>query len=284
MPKVISKIAEMQRYSKSLKILGKKVGFVPTMGYLHDGHLSLIRKAKETCDVVVVSIFVNPTQFAAGEDLDKYPRDFARDEELLKKEGVSVIFYPSVNEMYPENSQTFVDVTKITQQFEGESRPTHFRGVTTVVSILFNAVLPDVAVFGQKDAQQASVIKRMVKDLHFDIDVVVAPIIREEDGLAMSSRNIYLSDTERKDALVLSKSLMVGKELIENGIYSTKEIIEKMIEMYSNIESSNLEYIKIVEVNSFEEVSSLEKGNEYFILIACKIGKTRLIDNLLITV
>ncbi|MBI9070020.1 MAG: pantoate--beta-alanine ligase [Melioribacteraceae bacterium] len=283
MPKIVSRIKEMQRLSKSFKIIGKKVGFVPTMGYLHDGHLSLVRKAKAACDIVVVSIFVNPTQFSPNEDLEKYPRDFERDSALLKNEGVDIIFYPSVNEMYADGAQTFVDVANITQKFEGESRPTHFRGVSTVVTILFNAVQPDVAVFGQKDAQQAAVIKRMAKDLHFDIDIIVAPIVREADGLAMSSRNIYLSGQERKDALTLSKSLAVAETLINKGETEAEKIISKMKNLFAVIESSRLEYIKVVESCSFEEVKTLENGKEYFFLIACKVGKTRLIDNLLIT-
>lgn len=280
--KIITTVKEMHNYSNKLIREGKKIGFVPTMGYLHDGHLSLVKKAKEYSDVVIVSIFVNPTQFAPNEDFNQYPRDFERDLELLKKEKVSAVFYPNADEMYPKIFQTYVENIEVSKILEGEFRPTHFKGVTTVVSMLFNCVKPNVAVFGQKDAQQAYIIDRMVKDLKFDIDIIVSPIIREADGLAMSSRNIYLNTQERQDALVLYKSLNLAKELIENGQTEVSLIKEKMIGIINSVKSSKLDYIAIVDKNSFLPVEKLEKNNVYYILIACRIGKTRLIDNMLI--
>jgi pantoate--beta-alanine ligase len=281
---VIKTVNEMHNFSNQMKRNGKKIGFVPTMGYLHDGHLSLVKKAKEVCDVVVVSIFVNPTQFAPNEDFNQYPRNFQRDYKLLEAEEVDVIFYPDSKEMYGENFQTFVDNIEASKILEGEFRPTHFRGVVTVVSMLFNCVKPDVAVFGQKDAQQAYIIQRMVEDLKFDIDIIVSPIIREEDGLAKSSRNIYLSESERKEALVLYISLKKAEQLIKSGVMDVKSIIEEMEKIMISVNSSNLDYIAIVNKKNFKKVEVLEKGEEYYILIACRIGKTRLIDNLLIAI
>ncbi len=281
---VIKTVNEMHNFSNQMKMNGKKIGFVPTMGYLHDGHLSLVKKAKEVCDVVVVSIFVNPTQFAPNEDFNQYPRNFQRDYKLLEAEEVDVIFYPDSKEMYGENFQTFVDNIEASKILEGEFRPTHFRGVVTVVSMLFNCVKPDVAVFGQKDAQQAYIIQRMVEDLKFDIDIIVSPIIREEDGLAKSSRNIYLSESERKEALVLYVSLKKAEQMIKSGVLEVKSIIEEMEKIINSVNSSNLDYIAIVNKKNFKKVELLEKGQEYYILIACRIGKTRLIDNLLIAI
>ncbi len=274
----------MQNFSIQMKREGKKIGFVPTMGYLHDGHLSLVKIAKEKSDVVVVSIFVNPTQFGPTEDFNKYPRDEARDLELLKSLNVDAVFMPDSNEIYQSNYQTYVEVEEITKKQEGEFRPTHFRGVTTVVSILFNCVLPDVAVFGGKDAQQAAVIKRMVNDLKFPVKIILAPIIREPDGLAMSSRNVYLSEQEREDALILYRALKYGEKLIEGKEMNPQVIIDNMRIMISGIESANLDYIRIVNAYYFTEPDFIEGSNEYYILIACRIGKTRLIDNILIQV
>ncbi len=281
---IITKVRDMQNFSIQMKREGKKIGFVPTMGYLHDGHLSLVKKANENCDIVVVSIFVNPTQFGPTEDFTKYPRDEARDLELLKSLNVDAVFMPDSNKIYQSNYQTYVEVEEITKKQEGEFRPTHFRGVTTVVSILFNSVLPDVAVFGQKDAQQAAVIKRMVNDLKFPIRIIIAPIIREPDGLAMSSRNVYLNEQERKDALILHKALLYGEKLIEGKEFNTQVVIDKMNYMMNEVKSSQLDYIRIVDADNFEELNFIEEGKEYYILIACKIGKTRLIDNILISV
>ena len=280
--KIITKVIEMHSFSKEKKGRGKIVALVPTMGYLHEGHLSLVKIAKEKADIVVVSIFVNPTQFAPNEDFTKYPRDEQRDVRLLKELKVDALFIPSVDEIYSKNFQTFVGVTEITKKYEGEFRPTHFKGVTTIVSILFNCATPDIAIFGQKDAQQAAVIKQMVKDLKFNVEIVVAPIIREVDGLAMSSRNVYLSEQERKDALVLYRSLINANKLIEKGERDVKVIIQKMNGIINSVNTSKIDYIRIVSSTDFSEVQSMESGKEYYILIVCRIGETRLIDNLLV--
>ncbi|MGA7838603.1 MAG: pantoate--beta-alanine ligase [Ignavibacteriaceae bacterium] len=275
-------VSAIQSEISRLKRKGKTIGFVPTMGYLHEGHLSLVRKARSKADITIASIFINPTQFAPTEDLANYPRNIKRDKAKLVKEGVDILFFPDTKEIYADGFQTFVEVNEITAKLEGESRPTHFKGVTTIVSILFNCVKPDFAFFGQKDAQQAEVIKRMVEDLKFNTKIVVSPIVREKDGLAMSSRNVYLSDQERKDALVLSKSLKGAKEKIRGGEKSTAKILSWMKKLINSVESSDLDYVSIVEANSFRQEEKLIKGKKYYILVACKIGKTRLIDNLLI--
>lgn len=274
----------MQAFSRQIKKEGKKIGLVPTMGYLHEGHLSLVKKAFESADIVVVSVFVNPTQFAPNEDFSKYPRDEERDRKLLMELNVDVLFLPSAEEIYPRDYQTYVEVNGITKTLEGESRPTHFKGVTTIVSILFNCVMPDVAVFGQKDAQQAAVIKQMVRDLKFDLEILVAPIVREADGLAMSSRNIFLSAEERKDALVLNSSLRYAGQMISGGISNAEEIIEKMKTQIESVNSAKLDYIRIVDAGNFGAAERLSSGKEYYILIACRIGKTRLIDNMFLRV
>ncbi len=274
----------MQDISSSLKSTGKTIGFIPTMGFLHEGHLSLVKRSKELCDVTIVSIFVNPTQFSPSEDLALYPRNIEKDNKLLLEQKVDYLFYPDANEIYPENFQTFVAVNHITKKLEGEFRPTHFKGVTTVVNILFNCVMPHHAFFGQKDAQQAAVIKQMVNDLKMPVNIIVCPIVRETDGLAMSSRNVYLSEDERKDALALYKTLQKAKKMIDEGERKVSLIISEMITMIAKVKSSKLDYIKIVESKSFEMIEELINGNEYYFLIACKIGKTRLIDNELIKV
>jgi len=249
------------------------------MGFLHEGHLSLVKKSKELCDKTVVSIFVNPTQFSPSEDLKKYPRDIESDSKYLEDYGVDYLFLPGELDIYPGNFQTFVNVEKITKHFEGESRPTHFRGVTTIVNILFNCINPDYAFFGQKDAQQAAVIKRMIFDLKIPVNIVVCPIVREPDGLAMSSRNVYLSEKERADALILSNSLQAAISTIKDGEHNVEAILSVAKSLIHKVSSAKLDYIRIVESESFEQIKSLEKGNKYFIIIACWIGKTRLIDN-----
>ena len=281
---VFQTVKEMHSFARRCAAENKRVGFVPTMGYLHEGHISLVKKSNQLCDITVASIFVNPTQFAPTEDLAKYPRDFERDKKLLEEAGCHVIFYPSPEEIYPSAYQTYVEVNKITRILEGAYRPTHFRGVTTVVSILFNCVKPDIAFFGQKDAQQAAVIKRMALDLKMDIEISVEPIVRESDGLAMSSRNIYLSPSDREDALILSKSLKLGKGLIERGERYSEKIIEAMSNAVSEVKSAKLDYIAIANAETFDLAYKLEEGKEYFILIACRIGATRLIDNFLVKV
>jgi len=274
----------MQKVSSSLKSAGKTIGFIPTMGFLHEGHLSLVKRSKELCDVTIVSVFVNPTQFSPSEDLAHYPRDIEKDNKLLLEQKVDYLFFPDANEIYPENFQTFVAVNHITKKLEGEFRPTHFKGVTTVVNILFNCVMPDHAFFGQKDAQQAAVIKQMVNDLKIPVNIIVCPIVRESDGLAMSSRNVYLSKNEQKDALALYTALQKAKKMIGKGERRVTLIISEMMTIIDKVKSSKLDYIKIVETKSFETVEELKSSNEYYILIACKFGSTRLIDNELIKV
>lgn len=249
------------------------------MGYLHNGHLSLIECSRKENDITIVSIFVNPTQFSPTEDLSKYPRDLIRDNKLLEQAGVDLLFLPSNEEIYGSNFQTYVNVEKVTKILEGESRPHHFRGVSTVVNILFNIVQPQNAYFGQKDAQQLAVIKRMVNDLHLPVKIIGCPIIREQDGLAMSSRNVYLSKKERVDALALSRSIFNAKSMIESGETKAEKIISESIKEIKSLSSANLDYLRIVESTTFEEVLEIKKGNQYIVLVACKIGKTRLIDN-----
>lgn len=254
------------------------------MGFLHKGHLSLVKKSKQENDITIVSIFVNPTQFAPNEDFSAYPRDHKRDEELLTEEKIDLLFMPSPDDIYPRGYKTYVVVEGLTSKFEGDSRPTHFKGVTTIVNILFNIVNPDRAYFGQKDAQQAAIINRMVKDLRINIEVVICPIIREPDGLAMSSRNVYLNDKERQDALVLSKALLKADRMISEGERDTKTVIKEMKMIINSVDTSDFDYIKIVDAESFEELKMLHENNSYFVLIACKIGKTRLIDNITVII
>jgi pantoate--beta-alanine ligase len=274
----------MQKISSQLKREGKRIGFVPTMGFLHEGHLSLVRASKKNNDVTVVSIFVNPTQFAPNEDFNNYPRNFEKDSALLISEGTDYLFNPSADEIYGKDFQTFVEVKNLTRKFEGEARPDHFKGVTTIVSILFNIVKPDKAYFGRKDAQQAAVIKRMTEDLKFDVEISIEPIIREPDGLAMSSRNIYLNPEERLNAAVLHKALLEGAAKMENSETDPAAIINTIMDLLKNETGIAVEYIKIVDESSFEEADIIKKNISYYILIAAKIGNTRIIDNELIEI
>ena len=267
----------MQEYSESLRRNGKKIAFVPTMGYLHDGHLSLMKEGKKLGDCLVISIYVNPTQFGPEEDLEKYPRDIEKDRKLSKDVGVDVIFYPPDSEMYPEHYQTFVDVEKVTKNLCGLSRPVHFRGVTTVCAKLFNIVKPHVTVFGKKDFQQLVTIKRMVKDLNMDLDVVGMPTIREADGLAMSSRNAYLKEGERKSALSLSRSLETAKELYDNGERKAVNIIGKIKKIIEVHPHTKIDYVKICDTTTMNDLEYLE--SEAVIALAVQVGVTRLIDN-----
>ena len=219
--RVINKNKEMQALTNELKRNGHKIGLIPTMGFLHEGHLSLIRKIKTNCDIRIVSIFVNPTQFGPAEDFDNYPRDFSHDEKLCIQEDVNFIFYPSIEEIYRKNHKTFVITEDLSKKLCGVTRPTHFKGVTTIVAKLFNIVKPDVAIFGQKDAQQYIILKKMVSDLNFEIEMIMAPIIRESDGLAMSSRNKYLNTNERKDAVILYQCLQLAEKMIKAEISSS---------------------------------------------------------------
>lgn len=276
---VITNIKQMQLKSDELKKAGKKIGFVPTMGALHNGHLSLMQQAKLDNDIVVISIFVNPIQFGQGEDYQTYPRDFSKDKELAEKSGVDIIFYPDVEEMYPVKPLTVVEVENLTQGLCGGFRPGHFRGVTTVVAKLFNIVKPQTTYFGQKDYQQAVVIKQMIKDLNFDIELVIMPTIRDKDGLALSSRNTYLNPIERKSALVLYQSLQLSKQLLDSGEKQAKKIISQMNDLIKEEKLIQPQYIEIVNSQTLEPVERIEK--EVLIALAVKIGKTRLIDNIL---
>jgi len=252
------------------------------MGFLHEGHLSLIRRSKKKCDVTIVSIFINPTQFGPSEDFNSYPRNSERDFEILETEGVDYLFLPSTDEIYPKNFQTYVNVEYVTRKLEGEIRPTHFRGVATVVLILLNSVKPDFAFFGEKDAQQLAMIKQMVNDLNLNIEIISCPIVREPDGLALSSRNFYLTPAERNEALVIFQSLELANKIISAGERRVSIILSDMNELFSTVPSAHLDYIKIVEADIFEFVDQLIDGKKYLILVASKIGRTRLIDNKLI--
>jgi len=271
-------ITSLRNRIKKDKLEGKKIGFVPTMGYLHEGHLSLVQQSKKKADITVVSIYVNPIQFGPNEDLDKYPRDIERDEKLLQDLEVDYLFYPDDSIMYPEGFQTYVEVVNLTDLLCGKSRPGHFRGVTTVVAKLFNIVLPDIAFFGQKDYQQALVIKRMVNDLNFPLEIEVCPIVREHDGLAMSSRNAYLSEEERKIAPNFYKTLQIGMEKArESG--NLMEIKSWIIGELEGLAGVKVDYIEFVDANTLEKLDKYRKP----ILLAGAIflGKTRLIDNIL---
>ncbi|RKZ27598.1 pantoate--beta-alanine ligase [bacterium] len=278
---VIEKISDMQSYVRKCKLDGKTIGFVPTMGYLHEGHLSLVRIARKRCDILVVSIFVNPTQFGPGEDFDKYPRDFGRDKKLCEQENVDIIFAPSVEEMYPKDSVTYVDMAgEMTKVLCGKYRPGHFRGVMTVVSKLFNIVQPDIAVFGRKDGQQLAVIRRMVSDLNFPIEIIGGETVRESDGLAMSSRNKYLTEEQRKSAPALYKSLLLAKTMIENGETDSSKIVERMRDYISNSGDFKIQYIEIEDAGTLVPVDKIR--NKVMIALAVFLGETRLIDNIVV--
>lgn len=277
---IIRSVDHMQSRIKTLKAEHKSVGFVPTMGYLHSGHKSLIDKARNENEFVVVSIFVNPTQFGPNEDLDKYPRNESGDFELCDKAGCDIVFIPTPEDMYRNNYNTYVDVFGLTEGLCGASRPIHFRGVCTVVLKLFNIIKPDKAYFGQKDAQQLGVIRRMVLDLNLDVNIIGCPIVREPDGLAMSSRNTYLSTDERSQALVLSKSLKKAKEMLDNDVIDVLTIKEEMVKIIEKADTSVIDYIEFVDNLTFKPVIEIE--GEVLIALAVKIGKTRLIDNMVV--
>lgn len=273
---VVKTIKEVRETVKQWKKEGLSVGFVPTMGYLHEGHQSLIRAAGEN-DKVVVSIFLNPMQFGPTEDLASYPRDLERDKEKCLESGADLIFAPDASEMYGDNFQSFVDMNLLTQELCGLTRPCHFRGVCTVVTKLFNIVKPDRAYFGKKDAQQLAVIKRMVADLNMDIKIIGCPIVREEDGLAKSSRNTYLSAEERQAALVLSKAVKKAEELIAAGVRDSAEIISQMYAVVDAEPLAKTDYIKVVSLDTMQQISKIE--DSALVALAVYIGKTRLIDN-----
>lgn len=279
---IIRHIPRLREKVKEGRRLGRSIGFAPTMGFLHEGHLSLLRQARAENDLVVLSIFVNPLQFGAGEDFEEYPRDLERDANLAAATGCEVIFAPSAREMYPGDYATFVEVERLTSGLCGASRPGHFRGVATVVSKLFNIVTPDRAYFGQKDAQQAVVIRRIAQDLNMDLEIKVLPIVREADGLAMSSRNAYLTQAERKAATVLYRSLVLAEKSIaagERDADSLKQLIRAAIEAEPLAE---IDYIAVVEAENLQELSKIE--NRVLIALAIRFGQTRLIDNTIVNV
>lgn len=279
MSEVINSIQKMKEFSKKANLLQKSIGFVPTMGYLHDGHLSLIKKARNENDFVVVSIFVNPLQFAPNEDFNTYPRDFEKDRFLCEQNGVDVIFYPAYEEMYPQNYQTFVEVSSLSKPLEGKSRPTHFKGVTTIVLKLFNIVKPTRAYFGKKDAQQLIIIKKMIEDLNLDVEIVPCEIKRDIDGLALSSRNVYLNTQERSQAICLKKALDKAKELIDANILDTKTIIKSMADVIKSYDLARVDYISINSIDDLAELNEVVLGKT-LVSLAVFFGKTRLIDNM----
>jgi len=277
---MIAKISEMRSAIGKQKTKGKRIGFVPTMGFLHEGHLSLVKESLRQTDFTVVSIFVNPTQFGPDEDFKDYPRDMEKDKALLEELGIDVVFIPDAQEMYPEGFKTYVEVADLQDIFEGRSRPGHFRGVCTVVLKLFAIVRPDVAYFGQKDAQQAVIVKKMVRDLNLDVEVRILPTIREKDGLALSSRNIYLTKDQRKAALCLFWSLEKGKSMIESGERDPHAVKTEMERIIRQQALADLDYIAIVDLDNFETLYKVNK--ESVIAVAVYIGKIRLIDNMVV--
>jgi pantoate--beta-alanine ligase len=278
--KICNTIEEMRSACREAKRGGKRLGFVPTMGALHEGHLSLVRAAKASCDAVAASIFVNPLQFGPREDLQKYPRDFDRDRALLEKESVELLFAPSVEEMYPPGAITWVEVEGLSDRLDGRSRPGHFRGVTTVVAKLFHIVEPDAAFFGQKDAAQLAIIRRMVRDLNFPVEIIAGPIVREADGLAMSSRNTYLNPQQRKQALVLHRSLLRVKKLWGGGERDASTLIAAGQDEVARENSVRLDYFEIVDADTVESTADVADGA--LVAVAALVGATRLIDNVVL--
>ena len=277
---LIETIAEMKSACRAVTRAGKLLGLVPTMGALHEGHLSLVRASKSQCDVTAVSIFVNPLQFGPTEDLDKYPRTLERDTALLRELGVDFVFVPQVAEMYRPDAKTYVDVGDLSSKLDGGSRPGHFRGVSTVVCKLFEIVRPDRAFFGQKDAAQVALLRRMVRDLDMDVQIVVCPIVREPDGLAMSSRNGYLNPEQRKQALILSRSLQQVKEAVDAGERDAARLAKIGKRAIASEPAARLDYFAIVDPDSLELVDSVSKGT--LVAVAAWVGTTRLIDNILL--
>jgi pantoate--beta-alanine ligase len=277
---VAKTIEEVRSLVNTARSTGKRIGLVPTMGALHIGHISLIEAAVKDCDFVVVSIFVNPTQFGPGEDFEKYPRPFEADLKACRKAGADVVFSPTPAEMYPRENLTWVTVEKLTEPLCGRSRPGHFRGVATVCSKLFNIVAPDVAYFGQKDAQQAIVIKRMVADLNMPLEIIVCPTVREPNGLAVSSRNQYLSEQQKEDAANIYKSLQTCQKLIDAGMTETNKIIAEMKKILQQIPSGQIEYVSIVDAETLQSIEKIT--GKVLVAVAVKVGPARLIDNILV--
>jgi pantoate--beta-alanine ligase len=278
--KLIKTIDEMHAFRQATSQSGKRLGLVPTMGALHEGHLSLVRDAREKSDVVAVSIFVNPTQFGPNEDFAKYPRNLESDSKMLDREHVDVIFAPSVDDMYPAGAITWVMVEGMSDRLCGKSRPGHFRGVTTVVSKLFHIIEPDTAFFGQKDAAQVAIIRRMVRDLNMRVEIMVGAIVREPDGLALSSRNAYLNPEERKSALVLHRSLQRAHTLFEGGERNSTELIAAGKQEFGTEPKARLDYLEVVDPDSLEPVTTISKCT--LIAVAAYVGNTRLIDNIIV--
>ncbi len=281
---VIRDIPAMQARAEAIRQSGSTIAVVPTMGALHEGHCTLIRAARQQCDVVITTIFVNPTQFGPGEDFEAYPRDLERDVTLAHDAGTDYVFAPSSRDVYATDHQTYVAVEQLTSVLEGRSRPGHFRGVTTVVAKLFNMTHPHVAVFGQKDAQQVVVIKRMVRDLNFRVEIVVVPVVREPDGLAMSSRNAYLSAAERREAPVLYRSLCQARTDVLSGEHSGAAIVSRMQELISSRSSAEIDYCSVAHAESLEELQTIVPGVPVLVSLAARFGSTRLIDNIQFTV
>lgn len=282
--RVLTTIAETRQACVALRAAGKgtgkSLGFVPTMGALHAGHLSLVRAARESCDVVAASIFVNPTQFAPHEDFDKYPRSLQQDCRLLEETGVDLVFTPPVSEMYPVGASTFVEVTGVGDRLDGASRPGHFRGVATVVAKLLHIVAPDRIFLGQKDAVQIAVLKKMIRDLAFDVELIACPIVREPDGLALSSRNRYLSDDERQKALLLWRSLEEVRQRIEAGEHASKPLIGAALQVFDRETSVRLDYFAIVDPETLDDLPDVRQGA--LVAVAAYVGTTRLIDNIVV--
>ncbi|MGA2782068.1 MAG: pantoate--beta-alanine ligase [Smithella sp.] len=275
--KIIKSVKKMQSYSESLRLQGKRIAFVPTMGYFHEGHLALMKEAKKMADCVVVSIYVNPTQFGPKEDFSKYPRDLKRDLKMAESVDVDVIFYPPDDEIYPADYQTYVDVEKVTRNLCGISRPGHFRGVTTICLKLFNIVKPHIAIFGKKDFQQYITIKRMVDDLNLDLQIIGLSTVREADGLAMSSRNKYLQNNARSSAWTLFASLKLAQKLYSDGERKALVIINEVKKLIKKADCTDIDYIKICETKTLSDVDEIK--SQSVIALAVKVGKTRLIDN-----
>ena len=285
---LIRTAAELEAWFEQVDRRNKTLGFVPTMGYLHEGHCALIQAAKAQNDLVVVSVFVNPTQFAPGEDYESYPRDIDRDYALARAAGADVVFHPEPDEIYPPGASTAVEVTgALTTKLCGTSRPTHFRGVTTVVNILFHIVRPDKAYFGQKDAQQALIIQRMVRDLHSPVEVVVCPIVREADGLAKSSRNVYLSPEERTQAVCLSRGLRRAAEYLASGAEHCRSVAQLIQIIEGHLKSQNLaeiDYVQVLDGETLDDITVIESGKKALAAVAVRFGTTRLIDNCMLSV
>lgn len=283
-PSVIDRVADMQAVADRLRAEGRRLAVVPTMGALHEGHLTLIRRAKAPGAVVIVSVFVNPMQFGPAEDFDRYPRDLAGDVERASTAGADIVFAPAREEMYPPGYRTFVEVEKVTEGLEGRSRPGHFRGVATVVTKLFLCTKPHVAYVGQKDAQQAVVIRQLVRDLNLDIDIVVVPTVREPDGLALSSRNVYLSPSERSQATILYRALREAEALIRDGERSADAVRNALDVTIRTQPDARVDYLSVADASTLEELHSLRQGGSVLLAVAVRFGKTRLIDNLVAVV